>query len=178
MLKLCHGSGKILLALSLAVGFSQMGFASDCVVPSDKSYRVGVNHDGYLVKVLAVSKDSSDEETCQDRTITFFAHFPFAEDQLTPQDKQEIKTLFGQWTARDTALSIQVTGYTDAVGSTAYNQQLGMRRARSVQAYLQQLGVNSEQIVIASEGKASPVASNHTAQGRAENRRAVIQLVK
>ncbi|BEI36718.1 outer membrane protein OmpA [Polynucleobacter sp. HIN7] len=71
-----------------------------------------------------------------------------------------------------------VVGYTDSVGTDAYNIALGQRRANAVKAFLTNAGeVDPTRVYTESKGKADPVASNATAEGRAKNRRAVIEVV-
>jgi outer membrane protein OmpA-like peptidoglycan-associated protein len=73
---------------------------------------------------------------------------------------------------------IQVAGYTDAAGSAGRNQALSDRRAEAVAAYLQQECDVALSRVLApiAMGASNPVASNETAQGRAENRRATVKI--
>lgn len=66
---------------------------------------------------------------------------------------------------------IEVGGHTDAVGSAAHNQRLSVARARAVRTYLIRRGVMADQLVAVGHGKSQPVASNATAEGRAQNRR-------
>jgi outer membrane protein OmpA-like peptidoglycan-associated protein len=68
-------------------------------------------------------------------------------------------------------LKVQVEGYTDSVGSDAYNQTLSENRANAVEQFLVQNGVPPGNATAAGYGKADPVADNSTAAGRAENRR-------
>jgi OOP family OmpA-OmpF porin len=72
---------------------------------------------------------------------------------------------------------IIAVGNTDGVGSDAYNQALGQRRAQSVKAYLISKGVDGGRIYTESKGKSNPVATNATAEGRAKNRRTDIEVV-
>jgi outer membrane protein OmpA-like peptidoglycan-associated protein len=72
-------------------------------------------------------------------------------------------------------LSLQVEGYTDSVGGDQMNQQLSERRADSVRDFLIAQGVNGSSITAKGLGKADPVATNDTAEGRQRNRR--VQLV-
>lgn len=64
-----------------------------------------------------------------------------------------------------------IEGYTDSVGSEAFNQVLSERRAEAVQAALFERGVASQQIQVIGKGESSPVASNDNAAGRQQNRR-------
>lgn len=66
--------------------------------------------------------------------------------------------------------SLRIIGHTDAVGSSEYNVDLGMRRAKNAMEYFRELGVTSE-VKIESKGEKEPVATNDTEEGRQKNRR-------
>ena len=66
---------------------------------------------------------------------------------------------------------VVIEGHTDSVGSETYNLDLSQRRADAVQDFLLHNGVNPAQLTTRGYGKASPVASNATAEGRQQNRR-------
>ena len=69
-------------------------------------------------------------------------------------------------------VKIQIDGYTDSIGSQAYNLKLSDRRAEFVANYLTAHGVPASQIDgTKGFGKLDPVASNKTAEGRTRNRR-------
>src|SRR6266850_1726532 len=72
--------------------------------------------------------------------------------------------------------TIQVQGYTDSIGTNAYNQRLSERRAESVSNYLQQLGVRGSRLDAIGYGEAQPRATNGTANGRQLNRRVEIHI--
>lgn len=69
---------------------------------------------------------------------------------------------------------VRVDGHTDASGKEAYNQQLSLRRAKSVANVLATVGMKQENIQLQGLGSSEPVASNDTAAGRTENRRVSI----
>ncbi len=69
---------------------------------------------------------------------------------------------------------IEVIGHTDNTASAAYNQQLSQDRASAVAAVLRGAGVPSSRISTFGRGEDQPVASNLTADGRAQNRRVEI----
>jgi outer membrane protein OmpA-like peptidoglycan-associated protein len=68
-------------------------------------------------------------------------------------------------------VTIYVDGYTDAIGGDAYNQRLSERRANAVKEYLQRHGISASRMTARGFGKTNPVATNATAEGRAQNRR-------
>ena len=70
----------------------------------------------------------------------------------------------------------EVDGYTDSAGDDKYNLDLSKRRAQSVADYVKSQGVDlGNRFVINGYGEAHPVASNDTAEGRAQNRRVVLR---
>jgi len=71
-------------------------------------------------------------------------------------------------------VAITVEGHTDAVGTDAYNQKLSERRAHAIAQDLVKRGVADTRITVAGRGESQPVASNDTAEGRAQNRRVEI----
>lgn len=71
-------------------------------------------------------------------------------------------------------LVLQIEGYTDSVGTDDYNQQLSEQRAGSVRDFLVAEGVPAGSITAKGFGKAAPVASNDTLEGRQHNRRVEI----
>jgi outer membrane protein OmpA-like peptidoglycan-associated protein len=72
--------------------------------------------------------------------------------------------------------TIIVTGHTDNTGSAAYNQSLSERRAGAVTGELIANGVPSRRVIARGAGLTQPIASNATAQGRAQNRRVEIVI--
>lgn len=69
---------------------------------------------------------------------------------------------------------VRVDGHTDASGKETYNQQLSLRRAKSVANVLGTVGMKPENIQLQGLGSSEPVAANDTAAGRTENRRVAI----
>lgn len=72
--------------------------------------------------------------------------------------------------------SLTVAGHTDDVGSAQYNQGLSERRAHAVAEYLESKKVNPVRLATVGKGEGSPIASNSTEGGRAENRRVEIYV--
>jgi len=69
---------------------------------------------------------------------------------------------------------VRVDGHTDASGKESYNEQLSLRRAKSVGDVLAAVGIKEQNIQLRGLGSSKPVASNATAAGRTENRRVSI----
>lgn len=69
---------------------------------------------------------------------------------------------------------IIIEGHTDERGTPEYNIALGERRARSVARYMQNLGVDVNQLSIVSYGEEKPAVPGHNEAAWSKNRRAVI----
>ncbi len=74
-------------------------------------------------------------------------------------------------------VAVIAEGHTDSVGSDAYNQKLSLRRANAVKDYLVKGGVAPSRIQTEGFGESRPVASNDTANGRAQNRRVELRVM-
>lgn len=71
----------------------------------------------------------------------------------------------------------EIGGYTDSIGADRYNEILSKQRAQSVADYLISKGVRSNNLKIVGYGKANPIATNETEDGRFKNRRVEIKLL-
>jgi outer membrane protein OmpA-like peptidoglycan-associated protein len=77
---------------------------------------------------------------------------------------------------KNSSRPVTIEGYTDSRGSAKANQALSERRAQAVSDYFTSQGVPADRIHSVGKGKSSPIASNATADGRAQNRRVEIVL--
>ncbi|MDF1505735.1 OmpA family protein [Roseisolibacter sp. H3M3-2] len=73
-------------------------------------------------------------------------------------------------------LRLILTGNTDAIGGESYNNRLSERRAEAVRAYLAGKGIGADRLTPRAAGEGNPVASNENPEGRATNRRVLIEL--
>jgi outer membrane protein OmpA-like peptidoglycan-associated protein len=72
---------------------------------------------------------------------------------------------------------LQIAGHTDSTGSEAHNVELSKARAEAVQSYLLAKGIAPERLTAVSMGSTTPIATNTTEEGRAENRRVEFVLI-
>ena len=71
---------------------------------------------------------------------------------------------------------VQIDGFTDSVGTDAYNEELSQHRADAVRAALITRGIDPSRIGSEGYGKAFPVASNTDSGGRQLNRRVEVVI--
>lgn len=127
------------------------------------------------IQALEVQHESGARTTV---TLSSDVLFAFNSSKLTATARQTIARLAGRLQSRGVK-SIHVDGYTDSIGSPAYNLGLSRRRAFSVEQALRAALSGAPQIVTTGHGEADPVADNtkdghDNPAGRAQNRRVVI----
>ena len=103
-------------------------------------------------------------------TITF----AFNSAQLTPEAQTTLRNQ-ADWIRQFPEIRFRVYGHTDLVGSSAYNQALGLRRAQAAVAYLSSQGINGARLeAVVSFGKTRPVVQTQGPEQR--NRRTVTEV--
>jgi outer membrane protein OmpA-like peptidoglycan-associated protein len=99
--------------------------------------------------------------------------FDFGKYDLRPEAREKLAKLSGIVLGHP-GLNLAVEGYTDNVGTDQVNQTLSEKRAEGVRTYLVQQGLPDSSVTSQGFGKASPVASNDSSEGRQKNRRVEI----
>ena len=106
--------------------------------------------------------------------VPSMVNFDFGSAALSSKARRALRIQAG-WMKQFPELRFKVYGHTDAVGSAAFNDRLGMRRARAVQRYLASLGVPRRSIIaVVSRGENQPLI---VSEGREPaNRRTVTEI--
>lgn len=100
------------------------------------------------------------------------ALFAFDSAELTDEGKKAIAEYRKELRPEiATAFAGIVIGHTDSTGSADYNLGLSKRRAQAVSDHLANTGVPADILREVGRGEEDPIASNDTAEGRAQNRR-------
>ena len=97
-------------------------------------------------------------------------HFDFDKSNIRPEDAAVLDEA-AETLKSHPNVSIAVNGYCDAIGSVRYNLRLSERRSNAVVKYLADHGVAESRMTPHGFGKTDFVATNKTAEGRAQNRR-------
>ncbi len=102
----------------------------------------------------------------------------FATNRATilPESESELLNLYNLLIEHP-EMRIRITGHTDNVGSDRFNQSLSEQRAKSVKSELVKRGIDANRIEAEGKGKAEPVATNDTEEGRAQNRRVEFMIL-
>ncbi len=104
-------------------------------------------------------------------------NFENASYNVDAQSQKNIEK-FAQFLKDAPAYDVEIIGYTDSVGSEASNKRLSQKRADVVRKLLIADGVEANRITAVGLGEANPIATNKTAEGRAQNRRIEAKLIK
>ena len=103
----------------------------------------------------------------------FTVLFDFDEAELSP-DARTLLADVVMAAKKSDYQTIDIGGYTDLVGSEAYNQVLSEQRANAVINFLVESGIDAGKIIGQGYGKADPVVAVHAPEIR--NRRVEIKL--
>ncbi len=104
-------------------------------------------------------------------------HYEFNDTTFIPESELESYARRAKnYLDQNPGKKLYITGNTDAVGSEQFNLKLGLERAVNAEEYFTAKGIDKDRIVIKSESKDEPVATNKTAKGRADNRRVRIYI--
>jgi outer membrane protein OmpA-like peptidoglycan-associated protein len=109
-------------------------------------------------------------------------YFDFDRSQLKPSGIQKLDSIY-QVLTDNKDITVQISGYTDGLGSEAYNKILSDKRAKQCADYLIKKGIDSTRITFVSFGACCPVEmeiinGRDNPDGRSLNRRALINLKK
>ena len=111
------------------------------------------------------------------RPADFSVLFDFNKSDINPVYDNNFKQVADYLKAYK-QIVLRIEGYTDAVGSKAYNQALSLRRAESVSSYLStKFNISQTRLYVVGFGERKPVADNSTKEGRRLNRRAELHYM-
>jgi outer membrane protein OmpA-like peptidoglycan-associated protein len=104
--------------------------------------------------------------------------FPLNSASLSAQAKSTLDQVAGGLSGQNSGYMLELEGYTDGMGSEQYNIGLSQRRAEAVERYLVTKNIPLFRMAIVGLGKENPIADNKTRDGRAQNRRVEVRVLK
>lgn len=104
-------------------------------------------------------------------------HFDTGKATLKPESYESLNELVDFMKRKKTTV-IQIAGHTDDVGDDASNMTLSQKRAESVRNYLIKKGVEANRVTAKGYGETQFIAPNDTDEGRAQNRRTEVRIIK
>lgn len=116
------------------------------------------------VQAPAAQPVSVSRETYVLLTDTLFKFDKSGSQDMTPGGLQRLADVAKRLKAYQSIQTLSVVGFTDRLGSDEYNNKLSLARAKTVQAYLESLGVKSIAYTAAGKGKLEPVSQGCSAK--------------
>lgn len=103
--------------------------------------------------------------------------FDFDKSEIKPAGFKELEDVIVVL-KKNPELKIELQGHTDNKGAKLYNEDLSLRRAMAVKAYLEGKGISRDRLTTKAFGLSKPVSTNDTKEGRALNRRVELNPIK
>jgi cytochrome c oxidase subunit 2 len=121
----------------------------------------------------ALSAEDPDEKVIELK----YVYFETGSSTLSPLSRYELDNVVEAMRANPN-LAIEVGGHTDDTGDADSNLTLSESRAGTVTQYLVGAGIDASRLTSVGYGQTDPVDDNNTEQGRANNRRTELKIVK
>lgn len=106
-----------------------------------------------------------------DRIMSEDIYFDYDRSALTEQAKTLLAEVAGIL-REEVRFELTVEGHTDERGTESYNMSLGSKRAKAVQQYLVDLGIDGGRLDTISYGESAPKVDGSNEEAWAQNRRA------
>lgn len=159
-------------------------------IPTERDYALNVSFDGYLFyseNFNLTGVYSNTEPFLMDIPLkpikagesvvmknVFFEHDKYL---LLDGSKVELGKLI-TFLEQNPTVKIEIGGHTDNVGDTVYNLELSQKRAKAVNDYLVEMGMDQVRLLYKGYGESQPVDTNETEEGRANNRRTEVRILE
>lgn len=159
------------------------------VLTKDKNYMMNIDKVGYLFfssnfkltdgsmdKPFLINAPLSKPDTGTTMVLNniFFDTDKFV---LKPESKAELKKLYAML-QRFPDMVVEIGGHTDNTGKKEHNLKLSENRAKAVVEYLVEMGVRRSRLTAKGYADEIPIASNETPEGRSQNRRTEVKIIK
>ncbi|MFA7570807.1 MAG: OmpA family protein [Sulfurimonadaceae bacterium] len=174
-----HGDNNLLYTIGLAIPFGQKAAAVKTSEPVEETpatpvvQDVDTDGDGVVDRVDQCPNSEAnaivDETGC---VIAVNLKVLFDFDKATIKEAYTAKlNRFAEVLQTYPSVKTKLSAHTDSLGTEEYNLKLSQERANAVKQALINLGIKENRISTVGYGESKPVASNATAEGRAQNRR-------
>lgn len=155
--------------------------------PEESASGLYVEKEGFLPKIYNVVRDSI--RNVKDLRIEMVpinvgeefvfenVFFDFDAYELQIESLSSLNRL-SKFLKANSQIHILIAGHTDNLGSSSYNLQLSLLRAKSVQDFLKNEGFDMARIKIIGRGDQDPLVPNTTSQNQVLNRRITVTVLK
>jgi outer membrane protein OmpA-like peptidoglycan-associated protein len=110
--------------------------------------------------------------------LTEKVNFETGKSVLLPESKTLLDEVAQVLTDHPEVQKVRIEGHTDNKGGAVANMKLSNNRAKAVRDYLVGKGVDGKRLESKSFGQTKPIGSNKTEEGREQNRRVELRIIK
>ena len=181
--------GKFLFEVNADINQQKFSIVKDSYTDKTENANVeSINDADYLIDIynnapICIEKIVIEEKPLVikvENVVTLY--FDFDKSILKDREKQVLDSIYNVLMEASTT-TIQISGYTDGLGTEKYNNKLSDRRAKACADYLIKKGIDKARISFVSFGKCCPVEmelinGRDNPDGRVKNRRALINISK
>lgn len=159
------------------------------VVNEGKEYLIYVTKDGHLFESKYINYKNQEKPTITpggevllhpielaQSKILENVYFDYDDYSLIVKSHIELNRLVA-FLETNPQISIELEGHTDHIGSDKYNEELSIKRAKTVYDYLIQAGIPSNRLSYKGYGKKQPIAPNDTPENQQLNRRVAFKII-
>ncbi len=159
------------------------------VLTQGAEYALYVNKEAYLFKSYNFNYSevtdfkpiiiNIDLEKAKEGSVAILNNIFFDVDKYDLKEKSvtELEKMI-RFLLVNPTVRVEIGGHTDNSGSADYNRQLSERRANSVFTFLSQHGIDKKRLIPRGYGPDRPIATNDTEEGRSQNRRIEVRIIK
>ena len=104
--------------------------------------------------------------------------FPIDGSKLSSEAQTRLMDFAQKLKSENKNVYLEIQGHTDNTGGPDLNKRLGEERAEAVRLFMNQQGVALNRMSTISYGDTTPVATNKTRAGRAQNRRVAVIVLE
>jgi outer membrane protein OmpA-like peptidoglycan-associated protein len=148
------------------------------IIINDYNDTLKLDQDGNIVerKRINIDENSTDLKPGE-ILVTNNILFDFGKSVLREESYVELDKIVRMMLANPN-MKIELSAYTDDIGSETRNQEVSEDRAASAKQYLMSKNIEGNRITAKGFGKKNPIASNNTEEGRQKNRRVEFKVLE
>jgi outer membrane protein OmpA-like peptidoglycan-associated protein len=131
-----------------------------------------------LVSMLFCGTQTLSAQNFIDKTVgTFNILFGVNKAEIQNQYYSKLDSLANSM-IYDTIYRIKIKAHTDNTGSETHNAKLSQARAAVIQNYLTSKGIDNQRFTTDWKGEFEPIADNQTEEGKMQNRRVTVDILR
>lgn len=164
-------SGEYLMVLTTGSEYALYASAPDYLFQS-----LNFNYENTLDPKPVVIDILLDKSNSGAKAVLNNIFFDFDKYELKERSLTELNKVI-RFLNEKPSVKVEIGGYTDSDGSSAYNKQLSLKRAQSVVSYLVGKGIDKQRLTERGYGAENPIRPNDSDENKQVNRRIEFKII-